>query len=239
MLKFGKVNFFVLVLVFLFSGVHYSYAKVDKIRIVWEGDAASSAIIAWNQVSGFNAKLYFGTNDNGQNIKGYNFSKVISDENSVLGMNTKFVRLNGLQAWTDYYFVISDSEGVSKRYVFTTAPGDDSGKISIISGGDSRNYRDVRQNANRMVAKVQPTCVLFSGDMTDNSSPSEWKAWLDDWQLTISPEGRVTPMVISRGNHEPNNKIMQDIFGLKSQNIYYSVKLGGQLRSEKGKEGTG
>ena len=229
MLKFEKVNFFFLAFAFLFTGINSSFGKVDKIRIIWDYDAATGAVISWNQVSGGNAKLYFGTRDGGTNIKEYNFSKAVTSENAILGMKTKFVRLNGLQPFTDYYFVIADNEGVSKRYSFTTAPADDSSQISIVSGGDSRNYRDVRQNANRMVAKVQPTCVLFSGDMTDNSSPSEWKAWLDDWQLTISPEGRITPLIVARGNHEPSNKIMQDVFGIRAENIYYSVKMGGDL----------
>ena len=38
------------------------------------------------------------------------------------GMNTHFARLSGLKADQIYYFVIKDSESVSKRFWFRTAP---------------------------------------------------------------------------------------------------------------------
>ena len=205
------------------------FAKVDKLRVMWEGDASSSAIIGWNQVSGEEPTLYFGTSDKGRNAQAYLFSKSVTTSNTTLRMHNHFVRLNGLQANTFYYFVISDSEGISERYYFKTGPAISTEGVCIISGGDSRNRRDVRQQANVMVSKVKPNCVLFSGDMTDISSSLEWKAWLDDWQLTIGADGRIIPIVVARGNHEPNNQIMTNLFGLQSEAIYYSVKLGGNL----------
>ena len=204
-------------------------AKVDKLRVMWEGDASSSAIIGWNQVSGEAPTLYFGTSDKGKNAQAYLFSKSVTTSNTTLRMRNHFVRLNGLQADTYYYFVIADSEGISKRYYFKTGPAISAEGVSIISGGDSRNRRDVRQQANMMVSKVKPSCVLFSGDMTESSSSFEWKAWLDDWQLTIGADGRIIPLVVARGNHEPNNQVMTDLFGLQSAAIYYSVKIGGNL----------
>ena len=212
-----------------FFGVFALHAEVDKLRVMWEGDASSSAIIGWNQLSGSNPTLYFDTTDKGSRIKQYLFSKNVTYSKTSRGMNNMFVHLSGLQADTDYYFVIADSDSVSKRYYFRTAPNSDRSKIRMISGGDSRNYRKVRREANKMVSKVQPTCVLFSGDMTNNSSPTEWKAWLDDWQLTFSENGRIIPIVVARGNHEPDNQLMTDMFGLKAANIYYSVQLGGNL----------
>ena len=83
---------------------------------------------------------------------------------------------------------------------FKTAPAGDA-KFSFCAGGDSRNHRDARQNANRTVAKLRPLFVCFGGDMINRSTPGEWADWLDDWQLTTGEDGRMMPIIAARGNH--------------------------------------
>eukprot|EP00903_Cladosiphon_okamuranus_P000645 g643.t1 len=122
-----------------------------------------------------------------------------------------------------------DSEGVSKRYSFQTAPGDASERLSVIAGSDSRNHRMARCDANRLVSKLRPHCVIFGGDMTDDDSDQEWREWFDDWQLTIGSDGRVFPIIPARGNHEANNATLVNCFDVPSPDVYYALTLGGNL----------
>lgn len=52
---------------------------------------------------------------------------------------------------------------------------------------------------------------------------------MDDWQLTITTDGRMTPIVPARGNHEYSNQSLVDLFDVPNKNIYYAVNFGGNL----------
>ena len=132
-------------------------------------------------------------------------------------MNNHFARLSGLQPNTNYYFVIRDSQGTSQRMYFKTAPDNPNERLSFIAGGDSQNNRTPRQNANKLVAKLKPTAVLFGGDMTDSDTNSQWIEWFEDWQLTKSNDGRMYAIVAARGNHESNNDVIYNLFDVPSR----------------------
>ncbi|MCC6727165.1 MAG: metallophosphoesterase family protein [Saprospiraceae bacterium] len=206
-----------------------AFGRADKIRVVWQGNASASATIGWNQVSGSDPVLLFDVNDHGRTAEAYGLSKRPDRIQLAEEMNNHFVRLENLQPNTSYYFLIKDSEGTSQRYFFTTAPNNPDRRLSIIAGGDSRNHRDARQDANILVAKLRAHCVMFGGDFTENDYPNEWKDWLDDWQLSIAEDGRVTPIIVTRGNHEYSNKSLIDIFDMEAIGGYYATSLGGDL----------
>ncbi|MBG6130075.1 chitodextrinase [Aquimarina sp. EL_43] len=204
--------------------------STEKYRLTWRDNTSTTMVIGWNQVRGTNPVVHYGTTDFGSNAASYPFSKTVDRAVSSKGMNNNYARLTGLQADTAYYFVIKDSEGVSKRFWFKTAPSDPNTRLSIIAGGDSRNNRTPRQNANRLVAKIRPHAVLFGGDMTSSSSSSQWQNWFDDWQLTIGSDGRIIPVVAARGNHESSNDI-RDLFDIPTAagGEYYALSFGGNL----------
>ncbi|WP_438425579.1 fibronectin type III domain-containing protein [Aquimarina macrocephali] len=204
--------------------------STEKYRLTWRGNTSTTMVVGWNQVTGTNPVVHYGTTDFGSNAASYPFNKAVDRTVSSKGMNNNYARLTGLQADTAYYFVIKDSEGVSKRFWFKTAPSDPNTRLSIIAGGDSRNNRTPRQNANRLVAKIRPHAVLFGGDMTSSSSSSQWKNWFDDWQLTIGADGRMIPVVAARGNHESSNDI-RDLFDIPTAagGEYYALSFGGNL----------
>jgi hypothetical protein len=205
------------------------WAKAEKFRLVWSQDPSRQATIAWHQASGSDPVLLLDINDFGDNPDQYGQRIRPEEIREAKGMQSHFIRLKGLRPNMTYYFLIKDSEGTSRRLFFTTAPDNPSQRLSIIAGGDSRNHRTARQHANLLVAKLKPHCVLFGGDFTGGSSPLEWQEWLDDWQLTIAEDGRMTPVVVTRGNHEEDNRVLTDLFGLEFDDAYYALTLGGNL----------
>lgn len=205
------------------------FANTEKYRLTLRDNPATSIVIGWNQVSGSNPMVYYGTTDHGTNWSAYPNSQDVSRAVSHKGMNNRFARLTGLQPNTAYYFVIRDSQGTSERFWFKTAPDDPNVRLSFIAGGDSRNNRTPRQNANRLVAKLKPHAVFFGGDMTDWGFNSQWSNWFNDWQLTISSDGRMYPIVATRGNHEGSNNDIVNLFDVPSNNVYYAITFGGSL----------
>ncbi|WP_299624762.1 fibronectin type III domain-containing protein [uncultured Tenacibaculum sp.] len=203
-------------------------ANNDKYRLTLRGNPATSIVIGWNQTSGSNPRVYFGTTDFGTNYSSYPNSAAPSRTSSYKGMNNNFVRLTGLTPNTAYYFVIRDSQGTSRRLWFKTAPSDNS-RLSFIAGGDSRNNRTPRRNANLLVSKLKPHAVLFGGDMTDDDTNSQWQTWFNDWQLTIASDGRMFPIIAARGNHEDSNNSIYNLFDTPSSSVYYAITFGNNL----------
>lgn len=204
-------------------------ANTDKYRLVLRGNPSTTMTIAWNQISGSNPVVYYGTTDFGTNYSAYPMSKTVDRSVSYAGMSNQFARLTGLQPNTAYYFVIRDSQGTSQRFWFKTAPATSADRLSFIAGGDSRNNRTPRQNANRIVSKLRPHAVLFGGDMTSSGTNSEWQDWFDDWQLTTGSDGRMIPIVATRGNHESSNTMVYNLFDTPSSDVYYAITFGGDL----------
>jgi hypothetical protein len=218
----------ILLFCILFS--NFIFSSNGKYRLVLTDDPSTTIMIGWEQVSGTNPEIYYGTSDFGTNFSSYPNSKTVDRTVSYKGMNNSFSKLVGLLPNTNYYFVIKDSEGTSQRFWFRTAP-DTNDTMSFISGGDSRNNRGPRQDANLLVSKLKPTAVFFGGDMTNGDSNGEWQDWFEDWQLTIATDGRMFPIVPTRGNHESSNNSIFELFNVPSTNIYYKLTFGANLYS--------
>lgn len=218
-----------ILLLFLFCWTAPAEAMVNKFRLTWREDPSTTMVIGWDQVSGANPRVLYDTKDYGGNFKAYTQVKSPDRVVKAKGMNNHFVRLSGLRPNTVYYFIIQDSEGISRRFSFKTAPSSPDARLSIIAGGDSRNNRPARQDANKLVGKLRPNLVLFSGDMTNGDSPEEWQNWMNDWQLTMSADGHFTPIVVARGNHEKENQTLIDLFDVNNPGVYYALSFGGNL----------
>ncbi len=206
-----------------------AFGTTSRYRLSLRDNPATSIVIGWDQLSGSNPTVHYGTSDQGTNYTAYPSSKSPDRSVSYKGMSNQFVRLTGLQPNTAYYFVIHDSQGTSQRFWFKTAPDNPNERLSFIAGGDSRNNRTPRRNANTLVAKLRPHAVMFGGDMTNGDSNSEWLEWFDDWQNTIASDGRMFPIVAARGNHEGSNNSIYNLFDVPSSNVYYAITFGGNL----------
>lgn len=219
-----KISILVLFSLLMNESIH---SKSRFLRVVFNHDASNSATIIWDQNSGSFENFYFDTIDPAVN----NFinAVVLSDSNKEKGMNTHIIRLTKLKPSTNYFFVIKDSEGFSKTYYFTTVSNNSNTKLSFIAGGDSRDGREARVKANKLVAKLKPHAVLFNGDFIGLDLDNQWIEWFIDWENTISTKGRISPLVVTRGNHEMTNKVMVDLFDCPHKKIYYQTNFGGNL----------
>lgn len=207
----------------------WAWAKTDKYRLMWRSDPATTMVIGWNQVSGTQPVVRYDVVDHGQRAHAYTFAKVPDKVVWAKGMHNHFARLHDLKPNTVYYFIIEDSEGVSPRMYFRTAPASPDVRLSIVAGGDSRNHREVRRQANLLAGKLRPDFILFGGDMTAGNTSSEWQAWLDDWQLVRTTDGYIPPVLVTRGNHEMTNEVLVNLFDLPNPKAYYALTFGGNL----------
>lgn len=230
-----------IVFLFLFSLINLNSCKYtgpragvpNQIRAMFIEDPAHNIRIGWQYFPKSDEAdvIAFGEVDHGQNFEAYPHKIQVQKTTDYKGVKSSFVRLNDLKPDTRYYFVIKNSFGVSRRFYTHTLPEDINTRISIVAGGDSRNNRVPRQAANLLVAKLKPHFVYFGGDMTNLGFGPEWHEWLEDWQMTITEDGRVTPIVAARGNHERGNFILEELFDLPASNYYAFTVAGGLIRT--------
>ncbi|MBC6995864.1 metallophosphoesterase [Neolewinella lacunae] len=223
----GMLGFALGALLVLLSGS--LAAATGRYRLTWREDPASTMVIGFEHQSGSAVRVVYGEEDGGRNPAAYRYTAAPSRTINHAGMRNVFVRLGSLRPGTVYYFLVVDNEGVSNRMMFETPHATPDKPLSIIVGSDSRNNREVARAANRLVGKIRPHFVMFGGDMTASDTASEWQAWFDDWQLTISSDGRLTPIVPARGNHERANESIYNLFDVSNPNIYYTLDFAGGL----------
>jgi len=228
---------FLLIIIFsdLFAGTRYY-------RAAYRDDPSTTIVIAWcDNGTSTGATVYYGTTDFGSNSSLYPLTNGIDRTQSESGLNHRFARLTGLQPGTTYYFVIKDQEGTSQRMSFKTLSDNANQPVCFISGGDTRTgafleyeyqqCRPRRQEGNKLVAKIRPDFVAFSGDFVFLGSDSEWNDWFSDWELAIGPEEtkkRLTPIIVVFGNHEANSDLY-NMFDIPNANNYFALNIGGNL----------
>lgn len=204
-------------------------AATRRYRLSWRANPSTNMTIGFELYAATSARVVYDTQDHGRDAKAYRLRANPARSVNHAGMQNVFVRLSGLRPGTTYYFLVVDDKSVSQRMIFETPPGNPNEPLSIVAGGDSRNNRQAATTANRLVSKLRPHFVLFGGDMTNTDTPAEWQDWFDDWQLTISEDGRLTPIVPARGNHERANSSIYHLFDVPHPDVYYALTFGGGL----------
>ncbi len=221
------------------------FAGTQYYRCSYQDDPATTIVIGWSDNgTSTNATVYFGPTDFGTTYLSYPSNKTIDRTQNHKGLNNQFARLTGLTPNTIYYFVIHDDQGTSARMIFKTLPDDANIPITFIAGGDSRTgifgefeysqCRPRRQEANKLVAKISPSFITFSGDYVYSipgvipSTNAAWADWFSDWQLTITPDGKLIPLIPAFGNHEQTDDVY-NMFDVPNNSTYYSLGIGGNL----------
>ncbi len=235
---------FIFTFVFLF-GLHAVRAdeksSTGKYRLVWNNDPTTTVTIVWDQLRGINPVVYYGQQDFARDWTKYPQSQ--KPTRTVLnyrGMNNNFAELKGLKPDCAYYFIIKDSESISRRFWFRTAP-DRPKPFTFICGGDTKSSGTAHEAgilSNKMVAKLRPLFVVFDGDYCsgNGTSAERWQLWLNDWtNFTIAKDGRIFPLLPVHGNHENGEKsVLNKLFNApyqygNNENIYYSISFGDKL----------
>lgn len=199
---------------------------VEYVRASWRDDPSRTMNLIWNapQENGTRHVLYYDTQDHGENIHSYSYKTRAHFVRDYKGMQNTYVRLNELRPGERYYFLIQTPEGTSRRYWFETIPDSKYTRLSFIAGGDSRTNHFARKRGNELVAKLRAHAVFFDGDMTTFGTGWEWRQWMDHWQETISPDGRITPIIVARGNHEKSDRMMEYLFDTP-RGVFYRLSF--------------
>ena len=210
-----------------------AYAETDKYRLVWTDDPTTTITIGWCQVSGSATGVKYGTDpalatyDTNTTLTTQTYDNTLHPEGDPLV--SYFVTLTGLVPDTAYYFRTVDSEGDNVILWFKTAP-DAPQPFTFIAGGDSRSHQEPRQWGNQLVAKLRPLFVAFGGDYLDDDTNDEMREWLDDWQLTISSDNRIYPIIPAHGNHENDmTEFVRLIFNMPNSDAYCATNVGGTM----------
>ncbi len=200
----GGLSAFALVMM-----MNTSNAATQNVRITWNDNPDKNITVAF-AASASGAYLKYGTSTDEVSWQTANVTRVGTFGSPMI--TSQFVQLVQLTPNTAYYMQACDSSGCGQRYWFKTA-GSSPQNMTFIAGGDSRTNRSVRQQANRMVAKIRPAFVDFGGDLTDSNTAAQMLEWLSDWELSYSTDTingisykYIPGLIVNVGNHEDNDK---------------------------------
>lgn len=184
-------------------------ASTQNVRVTWNDNPDTNITVGFSTTAS-GAYLKYGSSTDEASWQVANVTRVGTFGSPVL--TSQFVALSQLTPNTAYYMQACDSGGCGQRYWFKTAsstPQD----MTFIAGGDSRTNRSVRQQANRMVAKIRPAFIDFGGDLTYSNTATEMVEWLTDWELSYSADTIngvsykfIPGLIVNVGNHEDNDK---------------------------------
>lgn len=230
-------------LILLFSVVLFSLKSfagagpgIQHLRVVWHEDPSHEAYVMWTTDKlKFKSHLYYDTVSRGGDLSKYAFKNNAKTKPILYTLDVRHKsKLKRLKPNTNYYFVAVTNGMKSKEYHFKTAPNDGT-PYKILFGGDSRSDRDKRRVINGSLAKMveeDPSIIALchGGDYIANGlSWSQWKDWMEDHYLTATKNGRMLPIIPTRGNHELASPLFNDVFarpgGLLRKN-YYRTKIG-------------
>jgi len=200
-------------------------------RITWSGDTSSTATISWSTaLAGKKHTVHLGTEPIGRKVESYE-KHIDCQKNGSYTINAEEAKdtkpafyhhcaVKDLKPNTKYYFVLESDGKLSRRFYFITSP--EQGDFKMIAGGDSRSGHSDRIRMNLRMAKIfatNPDVYAFchGGDyIGSGKSWRQWRLWLSQNELTTLSDGRVLPIIPTKGNHD-SGVLFFEIFNLKSR----------------------
>jgi acid phosphatase type 7 len=213
-------------------------------RVIWTGDASREATVSWTTAEkGKSHKVYLSTNTPGLDLAKYELVMESSNnglytldkkEKDVTSAYYHHASIKGLKPATKYNFLIVSDGQVSKPLYFITAPEKGTG-FSIIHGGDSRSGHLARCKVNMLIAKLTesaPEIIGFAhgGDyIVSGRSYQQWRLWLSHHELTTGKDGRVLPIIPTRGNHD-TGILYKEVFNIApKQADWHTTTIGSDV----------
>lgn len=143
--------------------------------------------------------------------------------------------VRNLKPNTTYYYIAIAGDQRSKELHFVTAPDDTATAFKLLSGGDSRTNTKQRRLMNQTMAGLlaadpQYLALIHGGDFVEDGAACErWLSWRDDHDLTMTPQGRVLPLMPTFGNHEAGGEDAYEALfmdHLANDGFYYDARIG-------------
>lgn len=194
-------------------------AQPAHVRVVWLEDPAREALISWTTKTKTPGKVGWGVEPQASFI---DYTRQATSAATRPDDDEKFwvhhAKLSSLEPGRVVHFRVSAEGSVSKEFWFRAAP-DDATPFALLAGGDSRSDSKMRRVMNRrmrtLVSDNEAILALAHGGdfIATGNSWSQWRRWLDDWGETVGEDGRVLPIIPTRGNHEGNGELYNIVFG--------------------------
>jgi hypothetical protein len=207
-------------------------------RVVWLENPDREMAISWTTRDSESNVVYYDTEPRNGDIDTYamkteaNLSGTYEDEDPYY----HHAFLTNLEPSTTYYFTIVSDDRVSHEYHVITAPDGDT-PFKLMYGGDSRSDRGARKRINQTIADYvedNPSilALVHGGDYVSDGDDFElWNHWLQDYQLTTTSDGRVLPIIPTRGNHEGDGMYYNEIFAFPGGTLddFFRTQIGDRL----------
>jgi len=209
--------------------------NLKHIRVVFGKRPASNAKIMFSSTRKLEKKvLYYDTVKRSGQLSAYKHKVNFNNSGNYFFSRERhhYKHLGKLKPKTNYYFTIVADGVQSKEYYFTTIPKSFK-EAKLFFGGDSRSDRKQRQTMNKLLKQLFEAddsiyALVHGGDYVENGGSYKlWKQWLDDHQLTVRDDGRVLPIIPTRGNHEIIKAMFNDIFASPGDGEnYFTTHIG-------------
>ena len=221
-----------LVLVVVFAAGHIPASQADgdpealqpiHWRVVFTETPQHELLIAWDtRAAGTTHAVCFDTQARQGQLKSY-ATRLDAQRNGRYSdrrpeLHYHHAALTGLKPATTYWFTLVSDDQTSREFHVTTAPAEDK-DFRLLSGGDSRSDPDRRRQMNKRMAAMLKAdkdllALAHGGDYVVNGGDlGLWDQWLSDHELTTTDDGRVLPIIPTRGNHEASGKLYDEVFG--------------------------
>jgi hypothetical protein len=211
-------------------------------RVVWKADPTTTATVSWDtELPGKSHRVLL-RREGSDEVQAVECQR--DGEYSGRGNDPTWfyhhARLTDLEPGTKYFVTLASDGERSPEMFFVTAPGGTE-PFALIFGGDSRSGHEARRKMNAMLARLvaeqsradRPTVVALAhgGDyIAQGRNLAEWIVWLTDHEGTVGPDGRLLPIIPTRGNHDLGPAFNEVFDFPKGDENFYALSFGKLLR---------